>query len=101
MLWLNLFFPLRGQHARISQSKVKTLLNSSFGSRDKYLGSNCSSVKIELGVGELVARVDGEGLGVKVVRLRPLRALEGRVTVLLLLTQELGFLNVAKKKIIC
>ncbi len=53
---------------------------------DKYLGSNGGSVKIELGVGELVARVDGEGLGVQVVRLGPLRALEGGVTVFLLLT---------------
>jgi hypothetical protein len=61
---------------------------------DKYLGSNGGSVEIELGVGELVARVDGEGLGVQVVCLGPLRALEGGVTVFLLLTEEFGFLNV-------
>ena len=58
-----------------------------------YLCRNSSPVEVQLGVGELVARVDGQGLGVEAVRVAPLAGLEGGVAFLLLLTQELGFLK--------
>ncbi len=58
----------------------------------KYLCSHSGSVEEELCVGELVARVNGQGLCVQTVCLVQLVALEGCVAILFLLTQELGFL---------
>ena len=62
------------------------------------LGSYGGPIEVELGVGELVAGVNGQSLGVEVVSFLPLAALEGRVAVLLLLTKQLGFLEKNEKR---
>ena len=67
-----------------------------------YLCSNGSSVKVELGIGKLVARVYGQCLGVQVVGFAPFAGLEGIVALLFLLAKQLCFLqlNVFSEKYI-
>ena len=64
-----------------------------FFSRDSYLDGGGSPVEVQLGVGALVEGVDLKGLGVEVVGLLPLLALERGVALLLLHLELLGFLQ--------
>lgn len=66
-----------------------------------YLSSNSCSVEVQFRVGKLVAGVDGQGLGVEAVCVAPLPGFKGRVAVLLLLTQELGFLKCRNTILFC
>ena len=53
-----------------------------------YLGADCGSITVYLGVGEYVVRVDLESVGVHVVSQFHVTLAEGLVSILLLLLQH-------------